>query len=80
MPEKTRLDTPIDVETDRKLTAYADAQGRTKADIVSDALERYLDYEAWFRRQVEEGLRADAAGEVLDHDDAQRELRDRRGS
>ena len=80
MTDKTRLDTPIDVETDRKLTAYAEAQGRTKADIVADALERYLDYEAWFRRQVEEGLRADADDDVLDHDAAQTELKARRGA
>ncbi|MDZ7712059.1 MAG: hypothetical protein U5L06_02585 [Rhodovibrio sp.] len=80
MTEKTRLNTPIDVETDRKLTAYAEAQGRTKADIVADALERYLDYESWFRRQVEEGLRADAAGDVRDHDEALSDLNSRRGS
>ena len=80
MTEKTRLDTQIDLETDRKLTAYAEAQGRTKADVVADALERYLDYEAWFRRQVEDGLRADAAGELRDHDAALSDLKARRGS
>jgi predicted transcriptional regulator len=78
MSETTRLDIPIDVETDRKLTAYAEALGRTKADVVADALERYLDYEQWFRRQVEEGLRADAAGEIRDHDDAVADLKTRR--
>lgn len=78
MSNTTRLDTPIDVETDRKLTAYADARGRAKDDIVAEALERYLDYEPWFRRQVEEGLRTDAAGDVHDHSDALAELKSRR--
>jgi predicted transcriptional regulator len=78
MANTVRLDTPIDPETDRELTANARAQGRAKADVVAEALQRYLDHERWFRARVEEGLRADADGDVLDHAAAMAELASRR--
>ena len=52
-----------------KLTRLAAAQGRDTKSIVREAVERFVDYDEWFLREVEKGLAAADRGELIDHDE-----------
>lgn len=52
-----------------KLTRLAAEQGRDTKAIVREAVERFVDYDAWFLREVEKGLAAADRGEFIEHDD-----------
>ena len=41
-----------------RLTRLAAEQGRDTKSIVREAVERFVDYDEWFLRQVEKGLAA----------------------
>jgi predicted transcriptional regulator len=52
-----------------KLTRLAAEQGRDTKAIVREAVERFVDYDEWFLREVEKGLAAADRGEFMEHDD-----------
>ena len=52
-----------------KLTRLAAEQGRDTKSIVREAVERFVDYDEWFLREVEKGLAAADRGELIDHDE-----------
>jgi predicted transcriptional regulator len=47
----------------------AAAQGRAAETLVQEAVERLLNYDDWFLREVEKGLAAADRGEFVEHDD-----------
>ena len=47
----------------------AAAQGRASEALVQEAVERLLDYDEWFLREVEKGLSAADRGEFVEHSD-----------
>jgi len=52
-----------------KLTRLATEQGRDSQALVLEAVERLVDYENWFLREVENGLSAADRGEFIEHED-----------
>ncbi len=56
-------------ELQAKLDDLARRTGRDVETLAQEALERYVDYEAWFLEQVEIGLAAAEAGQLLEHDE-----------
>jgi len=56
-------------ELEAKLTSLAAQQGRDRETLVVEAVERLVDYDAWFLREVEKGLAAADRGELVDHED-----------
>jgi predicted transcriptional regulator len=40
---------------------------RSRAWVINEAIERYLDYEEWFVSAVKRGLKEFETGEVLEH-------------
>ncbi len=52
-----------------KLTRLAAEQGRDTKAIVREAVERFVDYDEWFLREVGKGLAAADRGEFVEHDD-----------
>ncbi len=50
-----------------KLTRMAEQQGRDSAALITEAIERLVEYEAWFMSEVEKGLAAADRGELTDH-------------
>ena len=52
-----------------KLTRLAAEQGRDTKAIVREAVERFVDYDEWFLREVEKGLAAADRGEFIEHDE-----------
>jgi predicted transcriptional regulator len=56
-------------ELQEKIERAAAAQGRDSESLVCEAVERSLDYDLWFLREVEEGLTAAERGELTDHEE-----------
>jgi predicted transcriptional regulator len=52
-----------------KLTRLATEQGRDSQALVQEAVERLVDYDNWFLREVEKGLSAADRGEFIEHKD-----------
>jgi predicted transcriptional regulator len=52
-----------------KLDRIAQKQGCAPESIVSDAVERLVEYDEWFVRQVEKGLAQLERGELLEHEE-----------
>jgi predicted transcriptional regulator len=60
------MELKLSPELQAKLERVASEQGRDSASLVYEAVERLVDYDAWFTRQVEIGLAQIDRGEVLD--------------
>jgi len=52
-----------------KLSRLAVERGSDAQALVQEAVERLVDYDDWFLRQVEIGLAAADRGELIDHED-----------
>ena len=56
-------------ELETKLTRLAAQQGRPVTQIVSEAVERLVDYDAWFMKAVQDGEAYADRGELLSHEE-----------
>jgi len=56
-------------ELQAKLEEVAAQQGRDAQSLVREAVERLVDYDKWFVREVEKGLAQIERGEVLEHEE-----------
>ncbi len=56
-------------ELQAKLARLAAEQGRDSAALVREAVERFVDYDEWFIREVEKGLAAADRGEWVEHEE-----------
>jgi predicted transcriptional regulator len=52
-----------------KLDEVAAQQGRDAQSLVQEAVQRLVDYDQWFVREVEKGLAQIERGEVLEHEE-----------
>jgi predicted transcriptional regulator len=59
-------------EIQAKLDRAASEQGRNTESLIQEAVERLLNYDEWFARQVEEGLSAADRGEFVEHDEVRK--------
>jgi predicted transcriptional regulator len=55
-----------------KLTRLATQQGRDSESLVVEAVERLVNYDEWYLREVEKGLAAADRGELIDHEDVKK--------
>jgi predicted transcriptional regulator len=51
----------------KRLDGLANAMSRSRAWVINQAVERYLDYEEWFVGEVKRALREAESGRVLEH-------------
>jgi predicted transcriptional regulator len=56
-----------DVQT--KLARLAAERGSDAEALAREAIERFVDYDEWFVKEVEKGLEQIARGEVLTHEE-----------
>ena len=61
------LNVPSDLQT--KLARAADRRGVTAEALALEAIERAVEYDDWFLREVEKGLAQIQRGDVLTHDE-----------
>jgi predicted transcriptional regulator len=51
----------------KRVDGLANAMSRSRAWVINQAVERYLDYEEWFVGEVKRALREAESGRVLEH-------------
>jgi predicted transcriptional regulator len=64
-------------DLEEKLSRLANEQGRDRESLVVEAVERMVEYDAWFVQEVEKGLASADRGEFIEHEEI-RKLIDRR--
>lgn len=64
-----------DNEKLERLDRLAKAMDRSRSWLINDALERYMEYEEWFRTFVEEGIESLDKGKSIAHNDVMAEAR-----
>jgi RHH-type transcriptional regulator, rel operon repressor / antitoxin RelB len=52
----------------KRVDGVARAMSRSRAWVINQAVERYLDYEEWFAAEVKEALKEVKAGAVVEHE------------
>lgn len=57
-----------------KLAQLASQQGRDSEALVVEAVQRMVNYDEWFIREVEKGIAAADRGEFVDHDEVKRRI------
>jgi predicted transcriptional regulator len=64
----------VDISPDlhAKLARLAAEEGRDPEALARDAIERMVDYDEWFLREVDKGLAAADRGDFIEHDDVRR--------
>jgi len=67
-----RMEVEFTPDLQAKLTRLATEQGRDMQSLVREAVERFVDYDEWFLREVEKGLAAADRGELIEHDEVGR--------
>ena len=63
------MEVKLSPELQSKLDRNAAQEGRDSETLVREAVERLVDYDAWFVREVEAGLAAADHGELVEHND-----------
>jgi predicted transcriptional regulator len=61
-------------ETEAKLSQLAAQRGSNPESLVQEAVERLIDYDEWYIREVEKGLAQIDAGELLEQEEVGRRL------
>lgn len=71
------MEVRLDPALQAKLAQLASKQGRGTEELVVDAVERMVNFDQWFMREVEKGISAADRGELVDHQEVHK-LIDRR--
>ena len=61
------MNVSLDPAVQAKLVRLASEQGRDAEALAREAIERFVNYDDWFSREVEKGLAQVARGAVLTH-------------
>jgi predicted transcriptional regulator len=62
------MEVNLSADLQGKLTRAAGRRGVSPEVVIREAIERAVDYDDWFIREVEKGLAQVDAGQVLTHD------------
>jgi predicted transcriptional regulator len=57
----------------KRVDGVARAMSRSRAWVINQAVERYIDYEEWFVAEVKEALKEVRAGAVVEHEAVMRQ-------
>jgi predicted transcriptional regulator len=71
------MDVPLNSDLETKLSRLAAQQGRASEALVIEAVERMVNYDEWFLREVDKGLGAADRGELIDHTDVRKMIDER---
>ncbi|HEY4052458.1 MAG TPA: hypothetical protein VGL74_01870 [Terriglobales bacterium] len=71
------MDIPLTPDLQAKLSRLAVQQGRPTESLVVEAVERLVNYDEWFLREVQKGLAAADRGEFIDHDEVRKLISER---
>jgi len=71
MSERAVLSVHTRPQTKQRLEALARATNRTKSSLANEALEQYVAHQEWLIREIEKGVAAADAGELVDDKDVE---------
>jgi len=77
VPSLVRMDVPLNPDLQAKLRRLAEQQGRASSALIVEAVERMVNYEEWFLREVDKGLATADRGELVDHSDVRKMIDER---
>jgi predicted transcriptional regulator len=63
------MEVHLEPDTQAKLKRIAAERGRNPEMLAREAIERFVDYDEWFLREVEKGLAQIDRGESLTHEE-----------
>jgi predicted transcriptional regulator len=63
------MEVQLTPDLEAKLARLAAESGRDKQSLGREAIERLVDYDEWFLREVDKGLAAADRGELIDHEE-----------
>ena len=63
------MEVHLNPDVEAKLARLAAERGQNAAALAGEAIERFVDYDEWFIREVEKGLAQIDRGEVLTHEE-----------
>jgi predicted transcriptional regulator len=63
------MEVNIGPDLQAKLARLVTVRGRDTQALVQQVIERFVDYEEWFLREVEKGLAAADRDELIDHEE-----------
>jgi predicted transcriptional regulator len=66
------MEARLNPDLQAKLAQLASQQGRNTEELVVDAVERMVNDDQWFMREVEKGISAADRGELVDHEDVEK--------
>lgn len=70
---KEQISLRLPKETKSKLEALAEATGRDKTYLATEAIEQYCDVQMWQVEAIMEGIRAANNGEFISHEELKQE-------
>jgi predicted transcriptional regulator len=68
------MEVSLNAEVQHKLRQIAAARGRDAEQLAREAIERFIDYDEWFIREVETGIAAADRGDLVDHEDVRKHI------
>ena len=68
------MEIPLKPEFETKLKRIASETGCAAAQVVEDLIRKHLDYEEWFRSEVQKGIDELDRGEFVSDEDVQRRI------
>jgi len=71
------MEIPLTPALQAKLSRLAMQQGRPTEALVVEAVERLVNYDKWFLREVQKGLAAADRGEFIDHSEVRKLINER---
>jgi predicted transcriptional regulator len=77
LPSLIGMDVPLNPDLEAKLSRLAEQQGRASTALVVEAVERMVNYDEWFLREVDKGLAAADSGRLVDHSDVRKMIDER---
>lgn len=66
------MEIPLSPDLQAKLTRLAAQQGRASEALAVEAIERLVNYDEWFLREVDKGLAAADRSELVEHDEVRK--------
>jgi len=64
----------LNPDVQAKLSRLADARGSDAEMLAREAIERFVDYDEWFIREVEKGVAQIDRGQLLSHEEVGKRL------
>lgn len=71
------MEVKLSPELEAKLNRKAAQEGRDSQSLVQEAVERLVNYDEWFIREVEKGLAVADSGDFLEHEEVSKLIDDR---